>query len=112
MSNKIIIMGMTFDEGSVPDFGGIYLVKMRHNNVNDYGAEDVSDAANLSNITNAAPGSTCLFSNGDLYRLEKSGWAKFGEASVSASLNTIPRGAFDMPSVMPTDDDTDGGEMR
>ena len=88
--NKVIIMGMTFAEGSVPDFGSIYDVCLRHNNVNDYGAASVSDASKLSNITNAAPGSTCLFSNGDIYRLEKSGWAKFGEdAEASASVNSV-----------------------
>ena len=109
-----IVMGMTFS-GTVPDFGSIYAVKIQGAadtlGINEYGGNE-EDLSKLNLITNAAPGSTCLFSNGDLYRLEKSGWAKFGEASVSASLNTIPRGAFDTPSVMPTDDDTDGGEMR
>lgn len=100
MPSKVIVMGMIFDEGSVPDFGSIYLVRMRQNNVNDYGAEDVSDAANLSNITNAAPGSTCLFSNGEIYRLEKSGWAKFGDATEStASLNANANSVS--PSVSP-----------
>lgn len=110
--NKVIIMGMTFAEGSVPDFGSIYDVCLRHNNVNDYGAASVSDASKLSNITNAAPGSTCLFSNGDIYRLEKSGWAKFGEAAESEvagnsastnSLNLSPK-SIDRSAMLDTDD--------
>ena len=76
MSSKVIIMGMTFDAGSVPNFGSLYGVKIRAGDikaVNDYAGETESDADKLDNITNAAPGSTCLFSNGSLYRLELSG---------------------------------------
>ena len=76
--NKVIIMGMTFAEGSVPDFGSIYDVCLRHNGVNDYGL-NAADVSKLSQITNAAPGSTALCDDtGDIYRLTKTGWAKFG----------------------------------
>ena len=93
MSNKVIIMGMTFDEGSAPDFGSLFAVRIKSGEikaVNDYAGENESDAAKLADITNAAPGSTCLFSNGSLYRLELSGWKKFGEADTpqAASANT------------------------
>lgn len=95
MSSKVIIMGMTFDAGSVPNFGSLYGVKIRAGDikaVNDYAGETESDADKLDNITNAAPGSTCLFSNGSLYRLELSGWKKFGEsgtAQTTASTNSL-----------------------
>lgn len=98
MANKVIVMGMTFDESSVPDFGSIYAVDLRHNGVNEYGGSDTDDVSKLDLITNAAPGSTCLFSNGDIYRLELDGWTKFGEedeetaasSASPASLNLTP----------------------
>lgn len=71
--NKVIVMDMVFNAGSVPDFGGIYLVSRGENGVNEYGCKNLSDAAKLSNITNAAPGSRCVFSNGTVYRLEADG---------------------------------------
>lgn len=74
-------------------YGSLYLIKQRHNNVNDYGGA-VGDVEKLSAITNAAAGSTCLFTNGDIYRLELDGWAKFGaaedNAEQAASLNLSP----------------------
>ena len=95
---KVIRMGMVFDEGSVPDFGSIYAVDLRHNGVNEYGGSDTDDVSKLDLITNAAPGSTCLFSNGDIYRLELDGWTKSGEedeetaasSASPASLNLTP----------------------
>ena len=76
--NKIIIMGMTFDEGSAPDFGSIYAVRLGYNSVNDYGLNE-EDVSKLDLITNAAPGSTALCDDtGNLYRLTKSGWVEFG----------------------------------
>ena len=88
MANKVIVMGMTFDESSVPDFGSLYVTQLRHNGVNDYGGSDESDAEKLDLITNAAPGSTCLFSNGTIYRREKTSWAKFGEEETTAASNS------------------------
>ena len=79
--SKVIVMGMVFEEGSVPDFGSLYAVKICNGEfkaVNEYGGEREIDSAKLSRITNAAPGSTCLFSNGNIYRLEPSGWVLFG----------------------------------
>lgn len=74
----VIVMGMIFEEGSVPDFGSIYLVKSRYNGVNDYGLNE-ADVSKLDLITNAAPGSTALCDDtGNLYRLTKSGWVLFG----------------------------------
>ena len=110
MASRLDRMGIYRSDSTADDtrYGTLYMVKQRHNNVNDYGAADVSDAAKLSNITNAAPGSTCLFSNGDLYRLELSGWAKFGGTAGNRSVTTS-RSVFDTPNDFT---DTDGGEMR
>lgn len=78
---KVIVMGMEFDESSVPDFGSIYLVKSRYNGVNDYGLNE-ADVSKLDLITNAAPGSTALCDDtANLYRLTKSGWVLFGGSS-------------------------------
>lgn len=77
----VIIMGMIFNEGSVPDFGSIYLVKSRYNGVNDYGLNE-ADVSKLDLITNAAPGSTALCDDSaNLYRLTKSGWVLLGGSS-------------------------------
>ena len=85
--SKVIVMGMTFDEGSVPDFGSIYAVKLGFNGVNDYGLNE-EDVSKLDLITNAAPGSTALCDDtGNLYRLTKSGWVKFGGSDESAAGN-------------------------
>ena len=78
---KVIVMGMEFDESSVPDFGSIYLVKSRYNGVNDYGLNE-ADVSKLDLITNAAPGSTALCDDSaNLYRLAKSGWVLLGGSS-------------------------------
>lgn len=107
--NKVIIMGMTFAEGSVPDFGSIYDVCLRHNGVNDYGL-NAADVSKLSQITNAAPGSTALCDDtGDIYRLTKTGWAKFGggasnqSAANTNSLNLSPK-SIDRSAMLDTDD--------
>ena len=77
----VIIMGMIFEEGSVPDFGSIYLVKSRYNGVNDYGLNE-ADVSKLDLITNAAPGSTALCDDtANLYRLTKSCWVLLGGSS-------------------------------
>lgn len=73
-------------------YGSLFPVRLRTKYINDYAGENESDADKLDNITNAAPGSTCLFSNGSLYRLELSGWKKFGEsgtAQTTASTNSL-----------------------
>lgn len=99
--SKVIIMGMIFDEGSAPDFGSIYRVCERQNNVHDYGL-DSADVSKLDLITNAAPGSTALCDDtADIYRLTKTGWAKFGESASQsgATLNaplTLGRTTFDL----------------
>lgn len=76
-------------------YGSLYMAKQRHNSVNDYGGSDVSDVSKLVNITAAGAGSTCLFDNGDIYRLGVDGtWALFGEDEASentASLSAAPR---------------------
>ena len=80
------------DDETLPDYGSLYLVRYdEKSRVNDYGGA-VADAEKLEFITNAAPGSTCLFSNGDIYRLELDGWAKFGEEAEieAASSNSSP----------------------
>ena len=87
--SKVIIMGMIFDEGSAPDFGSIYRVCERQNNVHDYGL-DSADVSKLDLITNAAPGSTALCDDtADIYRLTKSGWVKFGESTETEPLTSL-----------------------
>lgn len=87
------------DDETLPDYGSLYLVRYdEKSRVNDYGGS-AADAEKLELITNAAPGSTCLFTNGDIYRLELTGWKKFGEeaetetaggSSSTTSLNLSP----------------------
>lgn len=87
--SKVIIMGMIFDEGSAPDFGSIYRVCERQNNVHDYGLNS-ADVSKLDLITNAAPGSTALCDDtADIYRLTKTGWVKFGESTETEPLTTL-----------------------
>lgn len=100
--SKVIIMGMIFDEGSAPDFGSIYRVCERQNNVHDYGL-DSADVSKLDLITNAAPGSTALCDDtADIYRLTKSGWVKFGE-----STETEPLTSLNLLNLSPTTDRVD-----
>ena len=74
-------MQIDHDEGEeLPNYGSLFLVERRKTGVNDYGGGDETDAANLPKITNALPGSTCLFDNGNIYRLNISGeWVKIGD---------------------------------
>lgn len=79
---KVNVMRMEFPEGSVPDFGSIYAVKLNggvnFKGCNDYGLNE-ADVSKLNLITNASPGSTALCDDtGNLYRLTKSGWVRFG----------------------------------
>ena len=84
----VIVMGMTFEAGSVPDFGSIRMTAQRHNNVNDYIVLS-TDISKLNEITNAAEGSTALCTDtGDLYILHVGEWVKFGEASEENTENT------------------------
>lgn len=81
----VIVMGMIFKEGSVPDFGSIYAVKLQgganFKGRNDYGLFE-ADVSKLDLITNAAPGSTALCDDtANLYRLTKSGWVLLGGSS-------------------------------
>lgn len=74
----VIVMGMTFEAGSVPDFGSIRMTVQRHNNVNDYIVLS-ADISKLDSITNAVDGSTALCTDtGDLYILHVGEWVKFG----------------------------------
>lgn len=81
--DKMKISRRTRDE--VPDYGTLFLIQEHKNSINEYGGETIDDAVKLDLITNAAPGSTCLFTNGDLYRKESSGWHKMGEEPAAAS---------------------------
>ena len=67
------------NENAVPDYGSLFLIKKTNDNVNEYGGTDTEDVVKVELISNAAFGSTCLFTNGDLYRKEFSGWNKMGE---------------------------------
>lgn len=67
------------NENAVPDYGSLFLIKKTNDNVNEYGGTNIEDVVKLELISNAAFGSTCLFTNGDLYRKEFFGWNKMGE---------------------------------
>lgn len=106
------------DASEIPDYGSLYLRERGKiygdtpTSINEYGASDDADIDLLPLLSDgspgsAAPGSTCLFHSGDLYILGLSGWAKFGGTAGNRSVTTS-RSVFDTP----TDDDTDGGEMR
>lgn len=88
---KVVVMGMGFDSESVPDFGSIYATKHASGDVkgiNEYGLES-ADVEKLDLITNAACGSTALCDDtGDIYRLTKSGWVKFGDRGNSDNNET------------------------
>ena len=58
-------------------YRSLYLIHRRANNVNDYGG-NVADREKLANITDAAPGSTCLYHSGEVDRLELDGWSEYG----------------------------------
>lgn len=60
-------------------YGSMYMVKQRHNNVNDYGGLS-TDRSKLDNITNAAAGSTYRCDDtGDILVKQISGeWIVFG----------------------------------
>ena len=74
----VIVMGMTFEAGSVPDFGSIRMTVQRHNNVNDYITLS-ADISKLAFISNASEGSTALCTDtGDLYILHVGEWVKLG----------------------------------
>lgn len=80
--SQVIKMNMLFNEGSVPDFGSIYAVKLNggvnFKGRNEYGLNE-ADVSKLDMITNAAPGSTALCDDtGNLYRLTLSGWVLVG----------------------------------
>lgn len=84
----VIVMGMTFEAGSVPDFGSIRLTVQRHSNINDYIVLS-ADISKLDDITNAAEGSTALCTDtGDLYILHVGAWVKLGGASEENTENT------------------------
>lgn len=74
--SKVMIMGMTFEAGSEPDFGSIYRVREGASGVHEYGLNE-TDASKLSLITNAAPGSSAFCDDTmEVYRLTKTGWIK------------------------------------
>lgn len=76
-------------EDSTPDYGTLYLISQNLRNVNEYGGSDTTDVSKLALLTNAAPGSTCLFNNGDIYIKNLDGtWSKFGEEETASVSNT------------------------
>lgn len=80
------------NKNDVPDYGSLFLIKKTRDNINEYGGSYTDDVEKLNLITDAAFGSTCLFTSGDLYRKEFSGWNKMGEepAAVSDEEETTP----------------------
>ena len=88
MSSQVIVMGMIFDEGSVPDFGSIRMTAQRYNNVNNYILFS-ADISKLDDITNAAEGSTAIcVDTADLYILLMGDWLKFGEENTESTVQT------------------------
>ena len=73
------------NKNDVPDYGSLFLIKKTRDNINEYGGSYIDDVEKLDLITGAGYGSTCLFTNGDLYRKEFSGWNKMGEEPAAAS---------------------------
>ena len=92
---KTVVMGMVFDSDNVTDFGSIYSTKHTSGDVkgvNGYGL-NAADVAKLALITNAAYGSTALCDDtGDIYRLTKSGWVKFGGGIANSGENSGENG--------------------
>lgn len=79
-------------KNDVPDYGSLFLIKKREDKINEYGGSDVADAAKLDFITNAGYGSTCLFTNGDLYRKEIAGWNQMGGTTATTEEEQVPAG--------------------
>lgn len=73
------------NKNDVPDYGSLFLIKKTRDNINEYGGSYTDDVEKLDLITDASYGSTCLFTSGDLYRKEFSGWNKMGEEPAAAS---------------------------
>ena len=67
------------NKNDVPDYGSLFLIKKTRDNINEYGGSNIEDVEKLALITDAGYGSTCLFTNGDLYRKDFLGWNKMGE---------------------------------
>lgn len=61
----------------IPDYGSLFLIKTRQDNVNEYGG-DIDDFEKLDLLTTAALGSTCLFDDGTLYRKGINDWIEIG----------------------------------
>ena len=72
-------------KNDVPDYGSLFLIKKREDKINEYGGSNIVDAEKLDFITDAGYGSTCLFTNGDLYRKEIAGWNKMGGATAATT---------------------------
>ena len=82
-------MGITRQsKNDVPDYGSLFLIKKRADKINEYGGSNIADAEKLDFITDAGYGSTCLFTNGDLYRKEITGWNKMGGATTTEEEQT------------------------
>lgn len=72
------IMGHLYPDDNVPEFGSICARQITGNNVNEY-ALMAADVAKLSNIANAADGSTALaVDTKDLYVKISGVWSKVG----------------------------------
>ena len=69
------------NKNDIPDYGSLFLIKKTRDNINEYGGSYTDDVEKLNLITDAGYGSTCLFTNGDLYRKEIVGWKKMGGAT-------------------------------
>ena len=113
---SVIIMGMEFDSGSVPDFGSIRCTDLK-GGVNFKGKNEYilksADVSKLDLITNASDGSTAIcVDTADLYILHMEGWFLFGGSSTASTANTtsVNRSALrldtaDLSNVQPAEID-------
>lgn len=94
---SVIIMGMVFSDGSVPDFGSIRCTDLK-GGVNFKGKNEYilksADVSKLDLITNASDGSTAIcVDTADLYILHMEGWFLFGGSS-TANTTSVNRSAL------------------
>lgn len=82
-------IGNTFaSQLQIPDYGTLFLIKESSDGINEYGGSDIADATKLRYLVKAAIGSTCLFTDGSLYRKDLAGWHKMGETPIEIEGNS------------------------
>ena len=89
---QVYVMGMTFEENEVPDFGSVRCTDLR-GGVNFKGKNQYilksTDVSRLDLITNASDGATAICTDtADLYIFHMGEWVKFGEEIEESTENT------------------------